>query len=70
MCRKYKNWAHFFYDKRKKQFIPLSWKIGEFTVKQITHLDELEGHHEQLGLKEAIFLRVLTQIKISLRTWN
>jgi hypothetical protein len=56
MCRQYKTWAHFFHDKRKKQFIPLPWKIGKFTVKHITHLNELAGHHEQLGLKEAKFV--------------
>jgi hypothetical protein len=37
----------------KKKSIPLSWKIVKFIVKHITHLDELVGHHEQLGLKEA-----------------
>jgi hypothetical protein len=25
----------------KSKFIPLPWKIGEFIVKHITHLDEL-----------------------------
>jgi hypothetical protein len=53
MRKQYKTWANFFHDKRKKQFIPLQWKIGNFTVKHITHLSELVGHHEQLGLKQA-----------------
>jgi hypothetical protein len=52
VCRKYKSWAHFFNEKRKKQFIPLPWKIGEIIVKHISHLDELAGHLDQLGLKE------------------
>jgi hypothetical protein len=58
VCRKYKNWSHFFHDKRKKQFIPLPWKIGNFIVKHINHLNELIGHHEQLGLKEEKFVEV------------
>jgi transcription elongation factor GreA-like protein len=53
VCRKYKTWAHFFHDKRKKQFISLSWKIGDYIVKHIIHLNELAKHHEQMGLKEA-----------------
>jgi hypothetical protein len=51
MCRQYKNWAHFFNEKRKKKFIPLPWKTGEIIVKNITHLDELARHLNQLGLK-------------------
>jgi hypothetical protein len=56
MCRQYNTWAHFFHDKRKKKGIPLPWKIKKFIVKHITHLNDLEGHHEQLGLKEAKFV--------------
>jgi len=41
----------------KKQSIPLPWKIGECIVKHITHLDELERHHEKLGSKEAKFVK-------------
>jgi hypothetical protein len=57
MFRQYKTWAHFFYDRRKKQFIPLPWKIEEFTLKHITHLNEIIGNHEQLGLNEAKFVK-------------
>jgi hypothetical protein len=57
MCRQYKTWAHFFNERRKNNFIPLPWKIGEFTVKNITHLNELVGHLDQLGLKEAKFVK-------------
>ena len=59
VCRQYKAWAHFIHDKRKKQFIPLPLKIGNFSVKHITHLNELAGHHEQLGFKEAKFVEGL-----------
>jgi hypothetical protein len=52
VCRQYKSWAHFFNEKRKKQFIPLPWKIGEIIVKHISHLDELAGHLDQLSLNE------------------
>jgi hypothetical protein len=57
MCREYKTWAHLFYYKRKKQSIPLPWKIREFIVNNKTHLDELARHHEHLGLKEAMFVK-------------
>jgi hypothetical protein len=33
VCKQYKFWAHFFNEKRKKQFIPLPWRIGEIIVK-------------------------------------
>jgi hypothetical protein len=52
VCRQYKSWAHLFNEKRKKQFIPLPWKIREIIVKHISHLDELAGQLDQLGLNE------------------
>jgi hypothetical protein len=30
IARKYNHWLHFFHDKRKKQFIPMPWKFGDF----------------------------------------
>jgi hypothetical protein len=53
VCRQYKYWAHFFNEKRKKQFIPLPWRVGEIVVKHISHLDEFVGQLDQLSLKEA-----------------
>jgi hypothetical protein len=53
VCRQYKYWAHFFNEKRKKQFIPFPWRVGEIVVKHISHLDEFAGQFDQLGLKEA-----------------
>jgi hypothetical protein len=40
VCKKYRFWAHFFHEKRKKQFIPLPWKIGEIMLKNTTNIDE------------------------------
>jgi hypothetical protein len=37
---KYIFWVHFFHDKRKKQFIPLPWKIGEIQLRGISKIDE------------------------------
>jgi hypothetical protein len=42
-----------FQRKRKKQFIPLPWRVGEIYFKHISHLDEFVGQLDQLGLKEA-----------------
>jgi hypothetical protein len=52
VCRQYKYWAHFFNEKRKKQFIPLPWKVGEMSMKNISHLDEYTIQFDQLNLKE------------------
>jgi hypothetical protein len=52
VCRQYKYWAHFFNEKRKKQFIPLPWKVGEMFVKNISHLDEYTIQFDHLSLKE------------------
>jgi len=35
------------------QFILFLWKVREVIVKHISHLDELAGHLDQLGLNEA-----------------
>jgi len=53
VCKKYKSWVHFFNEKGKKQFIFLPWKVRENIVKHISHLDELIGKLNQLGLNEA-----------------
>jgi len=52
VCKQYKLWAHFFNEKRKKQFIPLPWKIGEIIVKNISHVDEFSNHFDNLKLRE------------------
>jgi len=31
----------------------LLWKVGEVVIKHISHLDELAGQFDQLGLNEA-----------------
>jgi hypothetical protein len=51
--REYKSLAHFFNEKRKRQFIPLPWKIGEITVKIITHIDEISIQFDQCNLNKA-----------------
>jgi hypothetical protein len=50
--KQYKSKEHFFNEKRKIQFIPLSWKIGKIIVKNISHLDKLASHFDNLKLKE------------------
>jgi hypothetical protein len=42
VARQYKLWLHFFHEKRKKQFIPLPWKIGEFIFKNINKIDDFQ----------------------------
>jgi hypothetical protein len=44
---------HFFHEKRKKQFIPLPWKIGEFVLRNINKIDEFANHFNNVSLKYA-----------------
>jgi hypothetical protein len=44
--------VHFFNEKRKNQSIPFPWKVGEITVKNISHLNELTSHFDHFKLKE------------------
>jgi hypothetical protein len=38
--RKYKSCLHLFYEKKKKQFIPLVWKVGKIFLGGIVKIDE------------------------------
>jgi hypothetical protein len=38
VCRRF--WEHFFYERKKNQFISLPWKIGEITLKNASKIDE------------------------------
>jgi hypothetical protein len=40
VCNQYKFWAHFFHEKRNKQFIPFPWRIGEILLRNISNIDE------------------------------
>jgi hypothetical protein len=49
-----------FNEKRKKQFIPLPWKIGEIFVKNISHLDEFTTQFDHFNLEEVHAIKVST----------
>jgi hypothetical protein len=51
--RWYNFWLHFFHEKRKKKFIPLPWKIGDFIFRNIKKIDEFANHFHNLNLKYA-----------------
>jgi hypothetical protein len=53
VARQYRFWVHFFHDKRKKQFIPLPWKIGEIQLRGISKIDEFAVQLDQYSLKFA-----------------
>ena len=44
-------WLHFFHEKRKKKFIPLPWKIGDFIFRNINKIDEFVNHFNNVNLK-------------------
>jgi hypothetical protein len=51
VARQYNFWLHFFHEKRKKQFIPLPWKIGYFIFRNINKIDEFASHFNNVSLK-------------------
>jgi hypothetical protein len=53
IARQYNYWLHFFHEKRKKQFIPLPWKVGDFIFRNMNKIDEFAGHFHSLNLTYA-----------------
>jgi hypothetical protein len=45
--------AALFSCKRKNQFIPLPWKIGDFIFRNINKIDEFANHFHNLNIKYA-----------------
>jgi hypothetical protein len=50
ITRQYNHWLHFFHDKRKKKFLPLPWKVGDFVCININKIDEFASHFKNLNL--------------------
>jgi hypothetical protein len=57
VARQYNYWLHLFQEKRKKQFIPLPWKVGDFVLKNVNKIDEIAAHFSNLNLRYAEILR-------------
>jgi hypothetical protein len=55
--RQYNYSLHFFHGKRKKQFIHLPWKVGDFVFRNVNEIDEFAGHFKNLNLKYAERIR-------------
>jgi hypothetical protein len=53
VARKYKFWFHAFYERRKKLFIPLPWRVGEILLRGISKIDEYASYFDQFNLKFA-----------------
>jgi hypothetical protein len=47
----YSYWFHLFQRKKKKQFIPVPWKIGEFVLKNINKFDDFAAHFSTSNLR-------------------
>jgi hypothetical protein len=56
IARKYKFQFHTFSEKRKKQFIPLPWKVGDNILQRISKIDEYAScfNHSYLRLTKEI----------------
>jgi hypothetical protein len=57
IARKYNYWLHLFHEKRKKQFIPLPWKVWDFVLRNINKIDKFATHFNNLNLIYAEILR-------------
>jgi hypothetical protein len=44
VTRQYNYWFHLFQRKKKKQFIPMPWKIGELVLKNVNKFDDFATH--------------------------
>ena len=53
VARQYRLWFHFFHEKRKSQFIPLPWKIGEILFRGISKNYEFVVQLDQYNFKFA-----------------
>jgi hypothetical protein len=53
VARQYKLWFHTFSEKRKKQFIPLPWKVGEIILRGISKIDEYVAYFDHSNLRYA-----------------
>jgi hypothetical protein len=60
VCRQYIFWAHFFHERRKKKFIPLPWRIGEITLKNVANIDEYAVQFDQYNLKPSNSIKSAT----------
>jgi hypothetical protein len=47
----YSYWFHLFQRKKKKQFIPLPWKIEEFVLKDVNKIDDFARHSSISNLR-------------------
>ena len=57
IARQYNYWLHLFHEKRKKQFIPLPWKVGDFVLRNVNKIDEYVAHFNNLNLRYVERLR-------------
>jgi len=57
IARQYNYWLHLFQEKRKKQFIPLPWKIGDFVLRNANKIDKFATHFNNLNLRYVERLR-------------
>jgi hypothetical protein len=53
IVRQHTYWLHFFLEKRKRQFIPLPWKVRDFIVRNMNKIDGFTGHFHGFNLKYA-----------------
>ena len=66
VARQYNFWMHFFHEKKKKKFIPLPWKIGDFVFRSMNKIDEFANHFQKLNLKYVENIRGFEPNKIFL----
>jgi hypothetical protein len=70
IARQYNYWLHLFQEKRKKQFIPLPWKVGDFVLRNVNKIDEFAAHFNNLNLRYVEILRGFDPNKKNFRTFT
>jgi hypothetical protein len=41
---------HLFHEKRKKEFIPLHWKVRDFMLRNVNKIDKFAAHFNNMNL--------------------
>jgi hypothetical protein len=57
VARQYNYWLHLLQKKKKKQFIPLPWKVGEFVFKNVKKIEEFAAHSSISNIRYVEIIR-------------
>jgi len=70
VCRQYRFWDNFFYERKKRKSIPLLWKFGEITLRSDPKIDEFSSNSTNIIYNWKIKSRGLNLNNISWIIWS